>query len=82
MNYVIIGATSAIAKATARLWAKPDACFYLVARDEDALQRNRDDLLARGAAAVEICTADLLDLDAHEALDATISENVGSIDVV
>jgi short-subunit dehydrogenase len=82
VNYVIIGATSAIAKATARIWAKPDASFYLVARDEKALQRNRDDLLARGAGAVEIHAVDLVDLDGHEALVAAICESVGSIDVV
>jgi short-subunit dehydrogenase len=81
MNYVIIGATSAIARATARLWVQPDASFYLVARDEDALLRIRDDLVARGAASVDAHVADLVDLDKHEALVTAIQESMTSIDV-
>jgi decaprenylphospho-beta-D-erythro-pentofuranosid-2-ulose 2-reductase len=82
VNYVIIGATSAIARATARLWVTEGANFHLSARDEEALQRIRDDLLARGAGTVDTVATDLADLDSHESFVAAIRERMVSIDVV
>lgn len=46
---LIIGATSAIAEATARLFAAAGDALYLVARNPDKLQAVADDLKVRGA---------------------------------
>lgn len=60
MNVLIIGATSAIATATARLYAqKYKANFFLVARDEARLTELKDDLAVRGATAITTKVTDL-----------------------
>ena len=62
MNVLIIGATSAIATATARLYAqKYKANFFLVGRDEQRLHTLADDLKVRGATAVTVKATDLAD---------------------
>lgn len=50
----VIGATSAIARATMRVWAARGADFRLVARDAERLDATRADLLVRGAGSVEV----------------------------
>ncbi|MBI5142506.1 MAG: SDR family oxidoreductase [Nitrospirae bacterium] len=50
---LIIGATSAIAYETAKIFAKHGSSLYLCARDEHELKRLADDLLIRGAK--EVC---------------------------
>ena len=59
MNIFIAGATSAIAQAWARIPAANGAAFYLLGRDDSKLQAVKQDLLARGASAVHVHTADL-----------------------
>ena len=49
---LIIGATSAIAEATARLWAARGAALVLVGRKRAQLDRIADDLRVRGADSV------------------------------
>jgi len=56
---VILGALSAIAMATARLYAKEHAALVLVARNADRLKALAADLKARGAVQVEIAAMDL-----------------------
>jgi NAD(P)-dependent dehydrogenase (short-subunit alcohol dehydrogenase family) len=56
---VILGALSAIAIATARLYAKEGAALLLVARNAARLDALAADLKARGAAMVETATVDL-----------------------
>ncbi len=56
---VILGALSAIATATARIYAGEGAAIMLVARNFDRLKSLADDLRARGAAQVEIAAMDL-----------------------
>ncbi|MGC2298928.1 MAG: SDR family NAD(P)-dependent oxidoreductase [Acidobacteriaceae bacterium] len=63
-----LGATSAIAQATLRLFAEQHAAFFLVGRNSQKLAAVRDDLLTRGAVAVTIFTADLDDTAAHPAM--------------
>ena len=58
-DILIIGATSAIATATARRWAGPGTAFTLVGRDASRLAEIGADLVARGAALRGIVTADL-----------------------
>ena len=49
VTVLIVGATSAIAEATARLYAQEEASFYLLARNEVKLKKIGDDLRIRGA---------------------------------
>lgn len=62
---LIIGATSAIAEAAARLYATDAASLCLVARDGLRLQAMKQDLSVRGATAVHTATLDISDLAAH-----------------
>ena len=64
----IFGATSAIAEATARLFAADGGSFFLVARDPDKLDAVAGDLRVRGAAQVVTAPADALDFDRHQPL--------------
>lgn len=78
---LIFGATSAIAEATARLFAKEKAAFYLVARNETALGDIARDLTVRGAASVATKIVDLGDLGALAAVCDRAKEELGTIDV-
>jgi decaprenylphospho-beta-D-erythro-pentofuranosid-2-ulose 2-reductase len=80
-NVLILGATSAIAQATARLLAEEGANLYLVARDRHKLATVQDDLRTRGAGAVSALTLDLDDTDAHAALLAGAISMLGHIDL-
>ena len=62
---LIIGATSAIATACARLWAEQGSEFFLVARNMEKLQQTAADLKARGAKAVTLHCMDATDLTDH-----------------
>lgn len=64
----IFGATSAIAEATARLFAADGGSFFLVARDPDKLKVIAEDLRIRGATMVMTAIADALDFDRHQTL--------------
>lgn len=59
MNVVIFGATSAIAQAWARLRAAQGDHFILIGRDASKLDIVKHDLIARGAGAAHLHTADL-----------------------
>lgn len=58
-HILIIGANSAIAEACARIWSARGEALYLVARDEDKLQRLQQDLKARGAPEVHTHLLDI-----------------------
>jgi short-subunit dehydrogenase len=78
---LIIGASSAIAEAAARLWAVQGASLFLVARKADRLQAIAADLSVRGAAKVGTQVMDATDVAAHAAMfDAALVE-LGSIDI-
>ncbi len=66
----IFGATSAIAEATARLFAAEGASLFLVARNPDKLHAVAADLRLRGAARVACAIADLAAFDPHAGLAA------------
>jgi decaprenylphospho-beta-D-erythro-pentofuranosid-2-ulose 2-reductase len=74
----IIGATSAIAQETAKLYAAEGATLFLVARDEAKLAAVAGDLRVRGAGEVTTFTADLAD----RSRDAAIVAAAGAPDVV
>ncbi len=80
-HVLIIGATSAIAGATARLYAHRGARLFLAGRDAERLAILADDLRVLGAEAVEIFACDLADFDTHDDLIRTAHEWLGHIDV-
>ncbi|WP_206199385.1 SDR family oxidoreductase [Parasulfuritortus cantonensis] len=79
---LIIGATSAIAEATARLWATEGAQLYLLARDQERLAAIADDLAVRGATAVQTAPFDATAFGTHEAAIAHAHAQLGAIDIV
>lgn len=81
-NILVIGATSAIAEATLRIWAKAGHRLHCIGRRESALQSIQSHLLALGAAAVSHETADLDQLDALPGLIDRAHATLGRFDIV
>ncbi|HYA74391.1 MAG TPA: SDR family NAD(P)-dependent oxidoreductase [Roseiarcus sp.] len=82
LRVIILGATSAIAEATARLYAQENACLLLAGRNADHLNQISVDLLARGATLAIVETLDLGETGiAAQALDRMI-ETLGGVDHV
>ncbi len=79
MRVLIIGATSGIAAATARLYAAEGASLLLVARDERRLAVLAVEMRALGAAACETATLDLAAADAVKELQG-FTVRLGGID--
>jgi decaprenylphospho-beta-D-erythro-pentofuranosid-2-ulose 2-reductase len=77
----ILGAASAIAEATARLWAAKGARIALVGRNADRLAAIAADLKARGAADVQPIVADCATVDAAAELKQIV-ERLGGLDVL
>ncbi|MGE0800683.1 MAG: SDR family oxidoreductase [Lautropia sp.] len=78
---LIVGATSTIAHACARLWASRGAELFLVARNAARMDLNASDLLARGAAAAHTHRLDLDDLDGQPAMIDACFERLGGVDI-
>lgn len=81
-NILILGATSAIAKHTTRLFATDEHSLYLVARNESKLSSMKQDMLVRGAKEVNYESLDLADNKQHKDLISRVTETMGSIDTV
>jgi len=81
-NILILGATSAIAKHTVRLFAADGDSLYLVARNEDKLKAMKQDMLVRGAKEVNYEILDLADDKQHAQLIQRATNTMGSIDTV
>lgn len=79
---LIIGATSAIAESTARLYAASGAALFLVGRDALRLEAIADDLKVRGAAAAGSYVLDVNDFDRHEDMLAAAWAALGDVDLV
>ncbi len=79
---LIIGATSTIAEATARLFAARGDALFLVARNAAQLDAIRADLATRGAHAVESATLDVNVLGAHAAVLECAWTALGQVDAV
>jgi short-subunit dehydrogenase len=77
---VILGAASAMAEATARLWATRGARLVLVGRDATRLEAIAADLLTRGAAQA-IPPLDCATADARPQLDQIV-EKLGGLDIL
>jgi hypothetical protein len=82
MNVLVVGATSAIAEGTARLWASRGDRLYLTARRETLLAASADDLRLRGAATVTFERFDVADRVAHAAMLDRAEAAIGPIDCV
>ena len=78
---LIIGATSAIAEATARLWAARGDALFLVGRKAQRLDVIAADLRVRGAASVACHTMDACDTHAHAAMLEAAERALGGLDV-
>lgn len=82
MNVIIIGATSAIAHATARELARNKASLYLIGRDAEKLALVAADLKTRFQVPVATRTLDACDTKAHPGLLAEAEASLGRADVV
>lgn len=78
---LIIGATSAIAEAAARIWAKRGDDICLIGRDSDRLQTMSQDLKVRGAGNVLWQAVDLNQIGEHEQLLNLVYEKFDYFDV-
>ena len=79
---LIIGATSAIAEATARLLAERGESLYLVGRNAARLEAIAADLAVRGAASVATDALDLNALDLHQPMIGRAFAALGRVDSV
>lgn len=79
---LIVGATSAIAEATARLFAQRGDRLYLLARNQERLQSIAGDLKIRGAESVQYAILEVSDFERHQPLLNTAFDALNGIDVV
>lgn len=78
---LIIGASSAIAEATARAWAAQGSRFYLLGRSDERLQAIAADLKVRGAESVQHAFLDANDFPAHAGILGSAADALGGVDV-
>lgn len=81
-NILIVGATSAIAEATARCFAARGDKLFLLARNAERLSTIAADLTIRGAHEVTTALFDANDFDGHQATLDNVNGVLGSIDIV
>jgi decaprenylphospho-beta-D-erythro-pentofuranosid-2-ulose 2-reductase len=81
-HILIIGATSAIAEATARKFAQDGDRLFLAARNPDRLAAVANDLKTRGATQVEVLAMDANDTARHAALIAEAETVLEDLDTI
>ncbi|GEA50667.1 short-chain dehydrogenase [Vibrio inusitatus NBRC 102082] len=81
-NIIIIGATSAMAKEVAKLYATEKANLYLIARDTSKLDTIKQDLTVRGANTVHTAPFDANQFNSHPALIEQAFNALGRVDVL
>ena len=79
-HILIIGATSTIAEATAKMFARRGDRLYLLARNQDRLSSLAEDLKIRGAASVAWRRFDAHEADAPAAAIAAAFASLGTVD--
>ena len=79
---LVLGATSAIAEQTARIFAQRGDSLMLVARNRDRLAAMSEDLKVRGAATCELSVTDLTDYASHKEMIHNTYEKLGGLDIV
>jgi len=82
MKVLIVGATSAIAEATARLYAVRGDRLYLVARNAEKLSAISADLQVRGASWVGSMVMDACDTERHEEMLNAAVDGLDGLDIV
>lgn len=80
-NVLIVGATSAIAEATARLFGESGDSVYLVGRKKERLTAMAEDLRVRGAATVGHYVMDVNDIDNHAIMLDEAEGALGKLDI-
>lgn len=80
-NILIIGATSSIATATARLLAERGFNYFLIARDNERLEKLAADLKIRGANNVYFDLLDINNYSRHENILQNAKNKLGVIDI-
>jgi short-subunit dehydrogenase len=80
LRVIILGATSGIAEATARIYAREGAALLLAGRREDRLRAIADDLRIRGAGRTEIAVADLARPEDTATALAGFAATLGGVD--
>jgi short-subunit dehydrogenase len=81
MKILVIGATSAIAQETAKLYARDGAELFLVGRSPEKLEAVKDDLQVRGAMRAETYALDLNELGQHTAMIEAAIASLGELDM-
>ena len=79
---LIIGATSAIAEAAARIWAQRGDHLFLVARSQDKLDTIAADLRVKGCAKAEVYVMDANDFDTHVPMLDAAYQALSGLDTV
>jgi short-subunit dehydrogenase len=79
--WLIVGATSSIARAFARLVSQEGASVILAGRDTMDLQRMAADCQARGAASAKVLAMDLRDRGTFTGIVETLQTSQGTINV-
>jgi len=78
---IILGALSAVAEATARIYAGEGAALVLAGRRAPELARMAQDLVIRGASQAEVVAGDLAGSDAGAAI-GSIAARIGGADII
>jgi decaprenylphospho-beta-D-erythro-pentofuranosid-2-ulose 2-reductase len=78
---LIVGATSAIAEATARRYAREGSAFFLVGRDGERLAALAADLEIAGAKAARFASLDVHDFERHRAVIDAAYAALGGLDL-
>lgn len=79
---LIVGATSAIAEATARIWAQRGDHLFLVARNKEKLEAIAEDLRIRGCPKVDTYVMDANNFDAHVPMLGAAERSLIGVDTV
>jgi decaprenylphospho-beta-D-erythro-pentofuranosid-2-ulose 2-reductase len=79
---LIIGATSAIAEAVARIYAGRGAAMFLVGRNPNKLSAIAEDLSVRGAHQVQTTVLDVNDVASHASMLDRAWQALGGVDVI
>ncbi len=79
---LIIGATSAIAQATAKIYAEQQDALFLVGRDIDKLTVIAADLKVRGASKVDYTELDLNKCERHQDMLQQAESSLEGMDIV
>lgn len=79
---LIIGASSAIAQATARLFAQQKDALFLVGRNEEKLAQQAEDLRLQGAHKVDYAAFDLNEFEHHPTILSQATVSLNGLDTV